>query len=76
MTQTLSRPFGRGVIYGAIGGFVGGSSVLIGTPAAAPGNASPVILFIQGVGYVELTGIANAGNGQATITYVVLVPTK
>jgi len=55
---------------------VKGSNVLIGTPVAATNGATPVVLYVPGVGYVELTGIQNAGNGQATINYVVLVPSK
>jgi hypothetical protein len=54
----------------------GGSSVVIGQPAATSSGATPVILYIQGVGYVQITGIQAAGSGQATITYAVLVPVK
>jgi len=54
----------------------GGSNIVIGTPVGTANGATPTILFIPGVGYVELTGIQDAGNGQATINYVVLVPTK
>jgi len=55
---------------------VRGSNYAVGAPGATSSGASPTVLFIQGVGYVELTGVQNAGNGQATITYFVLVPTK
>jgi hypothetical protein len=55
---------------------VRGSNYAIGAPGTSANGATPTVLYIQGVGYVEITGIQNAGNGQATITYFVLVPTK
>ena len=54
----------------------GRTVVVVGQPATTASGATPVILYIQGVGYVEVTGIQAAGGGQATITYVVLVPAK
>jgi hypothetical protein len=54
----------------------GGSTVVVGQPATTASGATPVILYIQGVGYVQVTGIQAAGSGQATISYVVLVPAK
>jgi hypothetical protein len=54
----------------------GGSTVVVGQPATTASGATPVILYVQGVGYVEVTGVQAAGSGQATITYVVLVPAK
>jgi hypothetical protein len=55
---------------------VKGSNLVVGTPSTTSTGATPVILFMQGVGYVEVTGLQNMGEGQATITYVVLVPVK
>jgi hypothetical protein len=55
---------------------VRGSNYAIGAPGTSANGATPTVLYVPGVGYVELTGIQNAGNGQATITYFVLVPTK
>jgi hypothetical protein len=33
-------------------------------------------LYIPDTGYVELTGVHNIGSGEATISYIVLVPAK
>lgn len=55
---------------------VKGSNIRIGAPGLTSSGASPVVLYIPDTGYVELTGVHNIGSGEATISYIVLVPAK
>jgi hypothetical protein len=43
---------------------VRGCNIAIGVPGTTARGATPAVLFIPGVGYVELTGVRTRGMGK------------